>query len=510
MTKEPLNHLMSKRWRMNNLYKIVNKEGKVVQFRLNAVQEKLFQTMHNLNIILKARQEGMTTFTCIYFLDECLFNDNKEAGIIAHTKKDASDIFRRKIQFPYDHLPEEIRALRKLTTDSKVEMGFSNGSVISVGTSLRSATLQYLLVSELGKVAKNYPEKAREIMTGALETVTARGDTLVFVESTAEGNSGIFYDLCDNAEKLKQARTALTRMDFKFHFFPWFDCPDYSLPEHVVFTKKMAEYFADVEVQVAKERPDFKLTKDQMAWYIKKHEILGEDMMREYPSTSAEAWVAGITGTYFKTQFQWLRENGHICKVPVQHDVAVDTWWDLGMDDSTSIWFTQDIGREIHVINYYENNGEGLEFYRDILDEYARKYNYHYGRHVPPHDINVRELGTGISRLETARKLGIPMEPGPAIESKMDSIQKARSILKICFFDEENCADGIEHLENYRKQWDEIHGVYKDQPLHNEHSHGADAYQTFATGHDFRRIVDSRPRAKARPVRILSARGWAG
>jgi len=504
----PDSHLLSKRWRMNNLYMIVNKEGKEVLFRFNEVQEDLFVNIWDMNVILKARQEGFTTFICIYFLDECLFNSNVEAGIIAHTKDDAGEIFRRKIQFPYEHLPPEIAATRTLTTDSKVKMGFSNGSVMSVGTSMRSATLQYLLVSELGKIAKMYPEKAREIMTGSLETV-GKGDTLIFVESTGEGRSGAYYDLCDRARKLEEANKALTRMDFRFHFYPWFDCPDYVLHEPVSIKKEMSNYFRDVEVEISELRGPFKLTQAQKAWYIKKRDNLGDDIKREYPSTPDEAFESGIQGTYFKTQFRRMREDGRITKVPHQGGIAVDVWMDLGMDDSMSLWFTQDIGRELHVINYYENNGEGLEFYKDYLDGLRSTHRYQYGRIVAPFDIKVRELGTGVSRLETARNLGMQMEVAPKVEKKMDGIQKTRSLLGSCWFDEENCGGGLDHMEDYRKEWDPVHGVYRDSPLHNADSHAADAFQTLSTAHTYRQTRTGRPRARKKAVRIRSSKGWA-
>ena len=503
--------LSSKWWRMNNLYKIVDKDGKIVPFKFNPPQDRLFRNLWYKNIILKARQQGFTIFTCIYFLDECLFNDSCEAGIIAHTKTDASDIFRRKIQFPYNNLPEDLKKLKPLVTDSQVKMGFDNDSIISVGTSMRSGTLQYLLISELGKIAKKYPEKAREIMTGALETV-GLGENIIFVESTGEGRSGVYFSLCDTAQKKVERSETLTKMDFRFNFFAWFDDPTYILNEPVPITKDMAKYFNDMvlDVRADKQRndPKFSISIPQKQWYIKKHESLGDDVKREYPSTADEAFESGIVGTYYKTQFRILRAKGQITKVPHVDGVNVDIWMDLGMDDSTTLWFTQDVGREIHVLNYYENSGEGLEFYRDKMDEYRRKYGYRYGRIVAPHDIKVRELGTGVSRLATAHRLGMEMEVGPKVEAKMDGIQKVRSILSICWFDAENCDSGLTHLEEYRKQWDEINGVFRDTPLHNEHCHGADGFETFAVSHDFKVLRNARPRARAKTVQRRSSKGW--
>jgi len=900
-------HIEDKEWRMNNLYWIIDKNGDRVKFKMNTEQRKLYDELHFKNVTCKARQLGMTTFACLYYLDECLFHPHVEAGIIAHTKPDAMDIFRRKIQFPYDNLPADLKDEVSLITDSKSQMGFSNGSVINVGTSMRGSTLQYLLCcvsgdteiilkgsdikaikdvqagdqvmtskgslqkvvgiskrkltevgepllsvktfgnydplkitanhkvltrekstgyhvwkrageiekgdymafpicpvsmklrrkqvawgkpkwvfkngkrqpnegvyveptwdlgwicgfylaegtirqpkdgreptavtfsvdqdevdmlleklelfrkrmgqpghsdaplfkvrdmadsrtfcvdvnskiftafikqnfgdshnkvlpdlvwgwghpfckglikgyvdgdgcdtnprrisvvstrrqliyqlkrlllayrigmpsiyhakagrrygrncqeqwtlqlsgvanwkfrekfgmpmpplpntwagrwrikhgrrpegrklwrrgkhvywtrvtnvskvepeeyvydlaladsphdyltvngiihnSEIGKISKMAPEKAREILTGALQAVGKGG--LVIFESTAEGRSGVFFDMCQKGQKLIESRSPLTEMDFKLHFFPWFDSLEYSLDAPVPITKPMVEYFEKIESEIRKTRPGFRFTIGQKAWYIKKRELLGDDIFREYPATIDEAFRSGIEGTYFKSQFRWLRENNRITSVPVQDGACVDTWWDLGMNDLMSIWFTQDIGREVHVINYYENSGEGLEFYRDVLDQYGRDLGYRYGRCVAPHDIKVRELGTGVSRLETARSLGLNMEVAPLVESKMDAIQKARSVFKICWFDLENTAEGLEHLEEYRKQWDEIHGVFKDKPLHDQHSHGADSFLTFAIGHDFQMVTTtSRRKVRARRVIARNSKGW--
>ena len=137
----------NKWWRLNNLYWIIDKKGQRVLFRCNREQTKLYDEMWFLNIILKARQFGGTTFVDLYFLDGCLFNDNVEAGIIAHNKEDAKKIFRRKVKYPYDNLPDWLKTEKRLITDSQTELAINNGSIIYVGTSMRSGTLQYLQIS---------------------------------------------------------------------------------------------------------------------------------------------------------------------------------------------------------------------------------------------------------------------------------------------------------------------------------------------------------------------------
>ena len=190
--------LSNARWRLNNLYYITSKAGVKIPFKLNWAQELLYTNMWYCNVVLKARQLGISTFICLLFLDRCLFNSNQSAGIIAHTLEDAQQLFRR-VKFAYDSLPEPIREKIKADNDTSQMLKFSNGSSLRVGTSLRSSTFQFLHISEFGKICAKYPDKAQEIVTGSLNTV-APGQ-YIFIESTAEGKDGYFYDICKRAEK---------------------------------------------------------------------------------------------------------------------------------------------------------------------------------------------------------------------------------------------------------------------------------------------------------------------
>jgi len=181
--------LADQQWRLNNLYYIIDKEGRRVRFRLNWAQEELFDNLWYCNIILKARQLGMSTFILLYMLDNCLFIPDLRCGVIAHNLEDAEYLFRDKVKFAYDNLPEALRKWRSLDTPGKTatkkELMLNNNSSIRVGTSMRSGTLNFLHISEFGKICRKYPEKAREIVAGSLNTVQAGQH--IFIESTAEG-----------------------------------------------------------------------------------------------------------------------------------------------------------------------------------------------------------------------------------------------------------------------------------------------------------------------------------
>jgi hypothetical protein len=475
--EELVEKLSDKWWRMNNLYYIINKKGRKVLFQLNLVQRWLYNSLWFMNLILKSRQHGFTTFIAIFLLDECLFNADKEAGIIAHNLSDAQKIFRRKVKYPYDNLLPFIRAARTLLRDSSSEMAFNNNSVLQVSTSYRSGTLNYLHVSEFGKICAKYPEKAREIVTGALEAIQA--GQIVFIESTAEGRSGYFFRYCQDSRKLAQAGALLSKLDFKFFFFAWWEDPGNILDTPVPIPADMAEYFEEIEGKIGR-----KLQPEQKHWYVKKQARLGEDMKREQPSTPDEAFEQSVEGAYFKSQFIWLRKNKRITKVPYMPSLLVHTAWDLGMNDTMAIWFYQNHGRQVHLIDYFEASGEQFAYYAKILFE--EKKEYHYGEHLAPHDIAVRELGgTAKNRWGSAKKVGIHFFRVPRVQDKLDSIEAARNFFDHVWIDEEKCHKGIEHLEGYRKEWDEHLQTWKRTPLHNEHSNGADAFQTLAMGHKF-------------------------
>lgn len=184
-----------------------------------------------------------------------------------------------------------------------------------------------------------------------------------------------------------------------------------------------------------------------------------------------------VIGSYYGEAMRRAERERRITDIPYRDDFPVHTFWDLGMDDSMSIWFMQAIGTQFRFIDYYENSGEGFPHYAKVLQDRG----YLYGKHYAPHDIAVRELGTGKSRLESAHKLGIRFEVGPSL-SLDDGINATRTILRSCWFDASHTYRGINCLKNYTKDWDEKNQVFRNNPKHNWASHGADSFRTFSTG----------------------------
>lgn len=458
----------------DGFYRVKDKDGNVVPFRMNDDQRKFLEERHGFDLVLKARQKGFTTVIQIDMLDDCLFRPNTAAGVVAHNRDDAEAFFADKIKFAYDGLPDEFRAIVSAEQNTAKSLKFSNGSSIRVGTSLRSGTFQRLHISEYGKLCAKYPEKAREVRTGALNTVQAGQQ--ITIESTAEGHAGHFFELCDKAQKRDEAGQALTPMDFKFHFAPWFTSKEYTLSESVCETREMQDYFTSIEPYVVQVQ-GHPLTLQQRAWYVKKAEQQGEDVKREFPSTPKEAFEASVEGAYFATQMSKMRSEGRICRIPIL-DAPVYTTWDLGYNDMMAITFWQDVGMERRAIDYYENSGEGFGHYADVL----QRKGYNYQRHWMPHDAAHHMLTVvATTRKEEAEKAGIaPIEILPRIDDLLVGIDASRAFLPQVFIDEERCDQLIKCLDNYRKEWDDKLSTWKSRPRHDEFSHGYKSFESAA------------------------------
>lgn len=475
-----LKKLSNKLWRLNNLYYITDKAGKQIRFTMTPEQLEYFEGMHTRNIILKARQLGFTTEVCIIQLDAALFESAK-CALIAHTLNDAKRLFREKVKYVYDRLPEEIKQANPASNDAAGELVFKKGGSLYVSTSFRGGTLRYLHVSEFGKICAKFPDKAKEIVTGAFEAVAT--GCFITIESTAEGKSGYFYDYCNTAEKAHIQGKSLSSLDWKFFFFSWWKNPLYAIVPIEPIPIRLVEYFSEI-----KARHGIDLTEQQKAWYQAKEKTLGEDMKREYPSIPSEAFEQSTEGAYYVRQFRELYKEKRITVLPDNSHLPVYTYWDLGVGDSTAIWFVRKVGEEFHIIDYYENSGEGLRHYMKVLKDKAQNLGYEYAEHWAPHDIDNRELsGDGKSRKQIAKegyeidgeKYSINFKVVPKL-SVDDGIESVREILPHCAFDSSKCEQGIAHLESYRKAWDDKNGCWRDKPLHDHTSHGADAFRYFA------------------------------
>ena len=189
------------------------------------------------------------------------------------------------------------------------------------------------------------------------------------------------------------------------------------------------------------------------------------------------SWVANVPGAIFGKELEAAMEEGRISRVPHDPTVKVDTFWDLGVGDSTAIWFVQSVGRAVHFIDCYENRGEGLPHYVSVLS----KKNYLYGDHFAPHDIEVRELGSGKSRREIAWDLGLNFRVVPKLPLE-DGLHAAQMLIPRSWFDAEKCKQGLVALRQYHRGYNERARSFRTTPVHDWSSHFADALRYTAVG----------------------------
>lgn len=495
-------------WRLFSgaLYKIIIKsdgsgdDGLVAPFKPNRAQRKLLKRFHTRNLILKARQLGFTTLIAIFFLDCALFRENVRAGIICQDLASAEVIFRDKVRFAYNNLPESLRLAMPLAQENSKELLFAhNESSIRVSTSLRSGTVQYLHVSEMGKIGAKFPEKAKEIITGSIPALA--DDGLLFIESTSEGQEGEFYKLATEAMKLAQSGNPLSPKQLKFHFFPWWEEAKYRQdPDLVIITDDDNHYFDKIEGFIGRE-----IDIEQRAWWVEQRDsaFSGDDskMWQEYPSTPEEAFQKSTEGCYYTKEIVAARKQRRITTVPYMPGYPVNTYWDIGAGDGCAIWLHQQVGQTHRFIDFIEGWGEPYAYFVGELQ--AR--GYVWGFHYLPHDgAHVRQgMVSNLSPQEQLTKLGLRnVEIVPRVEEVQHGIMAVRNIMPACWFDEVKCKKGIAHLELYRKKWNTTTQNFTDIPLHDIHSEASDAFRGFAQSEKGHVMV----RAGQRPKRKVSAR----
>ena len=207
------------------------------------------------------------------------------------------------------------------------------------------------------------------------------------------------------------------------------------------------------------------------------------------------SFEAQIPGAYFADQLQQAKDQNRVGRIPIEPSLQVHTAWDLGISDSMSIWFFQAMGKEIRLVDYYESNGKGMEHYIQHLTQWADRNGVIYGQHLAPHDIEVRELTSGRSRKDVARDMGITFRTVQRPRTKIEGIQAIRRIFPRFWIDDERAEQGYACIASYHREWDEKHQRFRDQPVHDWASHGADALQTLALGWRDTMMSGVRPQA---------------
>lgn len=451
--------LSSKLWRLNNLYTIRDKNATKQILKLNGSQRKvLTKYKHNKKIILKSRQQGISTLFLAYYLDDCLFKSGYNAGIQSYGQ-DESDKLSNRARLMWEDLDPNIKELMGLSVVSDNQKGitFSNGSILKIGN-FRGDTLQALHVSELAKIAKKYPDKAKELKTGAFQAVSTNNK--ITIESTGEGKSGLFYDIWNIAETNELLGRELTPLDFQPIFLSWMEDPDCTLNFEIPIPNTLEKYFISLG----------DLTNQQKWWYAKKKEELGDDMQQEYPSTAEEAFSSAKDGTYYSKMFRdHVIRNHRIVKGLYDENLKVNVAIDIGWNDTMVLIFFQVYRKELRIIDEYHNSGEAIAHYCDIIKEKP----YSYANFIFPHDATVHSVNDAKTRVDIFNENGIS---GMVLSRSdvYDGIELVRSWLPYTYIDS-SLAYIIDTYNNYSKEWNDRSGTWAKTPRHDEWSNPADA-----------------------------------
>lgn len=455
----PEERFMNQFWRMNNLYKIVDKESRVVTFKMKPEQADLYvaHRKHPRHVICKSRQLGFSTLIQLLFLDYAIFNSNENVFIIAQDKDAASHIMETKIKFAYEHLPEEIKQERKVTRTNANEFMFNNNSKITVTVSARSATATRIHSSEMAKSYIKDPEKTHEFWTGTLPSLIPGGTC--FIESTAEGAVGDFYEAYNN----KAADAPQDPNTFQRHFYSWWHSPEFTSQEEPAggIDSDSKKYFAELH-----DKYGIDLRPEQKNWYVAMSRILGFKMKQEYPTVAAEAFEQTSESQVWGRPLAIMEANRRVKNTPYVSNHPAVAVFDIGHSDLAACWCAQYIDDEWRVFGYLEIRKGDIAWF---LEKFSYR-NWHFKYIVLPHDANnssFRDKDTSLaSQIEG---WGYNVIVLPKTENKLRDVYDTGKFLIDCRFNsdpESGVPDGLKRLANYRRK-KATDGGYMAEPLHD-------------------------------------------
>lgn len=385
--------------------------------------KKLHNTDKRWNVVVAHRRCGKTVASLNHLQRDALLHNKSRYAYIAPTYKQSKNI-------AWDLIKEYARCIPNVTfNESELRIDYPNGSRITLYGADNPDSLRGLGL--WGVVFDEYSQQPSNIFTEIIRPALADHEGYAIWIGTPKGKNE-FYRLYEHSKKEENWLTLHLTVD---------DTKIINKEELYDAQKLMSE-------------DEF-----QQEWYC--------------------SFEAAIKGAYYAKNLEETRKDKRICPVPYDKFAEVHTWWDLGVSDSTVIGFFQNVGKEWRIIDVYENSGEGLAHYHQVLKE----KNYNYGTHYAPHDIMVRELGSGKSRLEMARVLGINFEIAPNLPID-DGINAVRTRFNTLWFDETKCEKFLDDIAMYKKEWDDKRGMFRDKPLHDFTSHSADMLRYWAVTPD--------------------------
>ncbi len=399
-------------------------DGKIIKIKIYQPRlwtKELHESNKRWKVVVAHRRSGKTTATLNHLIRDAVNINNSRFAFIAPTYKQAKNI-------AWDILKEYARKIDgAVFNESELRADFANGSRITLYGSDNPDALRGMAL--WGVVFDEYSQQPSNIFSEIIRPALVDHNGYAIWIGTPKGKND-FYELYQRAR----------------------------INEHQLAILLTVE---DTGLINAEELEDAK-------------KAMTED---EYKQEFFSSFEASIKGAYYSKELEFARKEKRITTVPYEPEKLVYTFWDLGISDTTTIGFFQIVGKENRMIDYYENNGEALSHYVKVLKEKP----YVYEKHSFPHDIEVRELGTGKSRKEVLESLGIKVNVVAKL-SIQDGINAGRLIFSSLWIDKIKCECFLNALGQYRQEWDDSKGMFRDKPLHNFASHPADMFRYFAIG----------------------------
>jgi len=394
----------------------------VIPYKPRPLQTTLHDSLKRFNVIVCHRRFGKTVFAINELIKQCL-SSTKERPRFAYL----APTYTQAKSIAWDYLKHFSRPIPNISiNEAEMRIDYPHGGRIQLfgcnnPDGLRGIYLDGCILDEYAQMP---PSLFGEVVRPALSD---RQGFAIFI-GTPKGKNA-FFDLYQRASEIDSWFTAIYKA-------------------------------SETRVVEPEELEDAK------------HIMSHEEYQQEYECS----WTAAIKGAIYGQLMATAEMDKRVGFVPIEPMLDVHTFWDLGISDSMSIWFVQATGSEIRLINYYENNNQGMQHYIQYLESFAKEQQIKYGEHYAPHDIKVRELMTGESRQDTARKMGINFRVVRQHKVE-DGIEATRRILPRCWFDANRCKLGIQALSQYRYDYDDKHGTFKKSPLHDWTSHASDAFR---------------------------------
>ena len=396
------------------------RKGVVIPYTPRVLQAKLHNELARFNVVVCHRRFGKTVFAINQMIKSAVedLQTNKKAPRYAYL----APLFKQAKTVAWDELKRLLIDFPDVKfNEAELRADFMGARIQLYGAdnpdTLRGIYLDGVILDEF---AQMNPKMYSEVIRPALSD---RKGWAVFI-GTPKGKND-FYDLYHTANDKKG----------------W---------KRFLFKASETGILDDEELELAKQ------------------DMADTEFEQEYECS----WSAALRGAYYAKEIEAAYDEDRIGKVPYDPSKQVVTSWDLGVADSTSIWFAQYDGKAINIIDYYESSGEGLPHYIDVLNHKE----YRYGAHIAPHDIVVREFSTGKSRKDLAFSLGIDFQVAPKLKV-MDGIDSVRTTLNKCWFDEHKTKKGLEALLQYRSSYDDKKKIWSQKPVHDWTSHASDAFR---------------------------------